>query len=139
MSSVIAKCVSLRSSPVPSLTAVLSCAVENIFAGDFPQRFHVFLLRVAVSSTNTYTYTYTYTYAYTYTDAYTYTYTYTRACTCAFAFACGRGRGRERGGEERRVVVGGSVGGWVGGVCVGAYVCVVCVVCAESLRSVPQE
>ena len=38
------------------------------------------------------------------------TYTNTRACTCAFACACGEGEGR----EERGVVVGGSVGGWVG-------------------------
>ena len=58
---------SSRASPVPSLTAVLSCAVENKYAGDLPQWFHVFLLRVAVSSKNTYTYTYTDTFSYAYT------------------------------------------------------------------------
>ena len=46
MFSVIAKCVSLLSSPVPSLTTVLSCAVEYIYiyiyASDLPQWFHVF-------------------------------------------------------------------------------------------------
>ena len=42
MFSVIAKCVSLRSSPVPSLTVVLSCAVEKFYVCDFPKRFHVF-------------------------------------------------------------------------------------------------
>ena len=39
---VIAKCVSSRASPVPSLTAVLSCTVENIYACDLPQWLHVF-------------------------------------------------------------------------------------------------
>ena len=42
-------CVSLRSSPVPSHTAVLSCAVEYIYiyiyVCDLPQWFHVFASR----------------------------------------------------------------------------------------------
>ena len=42
MFEVIPTCVSSRASPVLSLTAVLSCAVENKYAGDLPQRFHVF-------------------------------------------------------------------------------------------------
>ena len=59
--------------------------------------------------------------------------TYTRACTCAFACACGRER--ERGREGRGVVVGGSVGGWVGE-CVLVRMCVLCVLIpsAVSLR-----
>ena len=90
-----------------------------------------FLLRVVVSSTNSlaHVHTHTYTFSYTYTYACTYTYTISRACTfsraCTCAFACARACGRGRVGIQR----------WV-----GEYVLVrVCVVCADSLRSVPQE
>ena len=34
--------------------------------------------------------------------------------TCTFAFACACARGREEGREGRGVVLGGSVGRWVG-------------------------
>ena len=75
---------SLRSSPVASLTAVLSCAVENIYAGDLPQWFHVFFASRS-SFKRKYIYIHIYIHVHRnihiYIYIYIHKYTYTRACT----------------------------------------------------------
>ena len=62
----------------------------------------------------TYTYMYTYTYIYTYSCTYTYTYTSTYAYTHVHMRLRLRVRGGGRGEGGRGVVLGGSVGRWVG-------------------------
>ena len=123
MFSVIAKCVSSRASPVPSLTAVLSCAVEIYMLVTFHNGFMFFLLRAAVSST----------YADTDTD------TDTCACgvsvglcvgVCVCDCVCGECEWKAEEGRS------GGGGGW--------SVCCVCRLLdsnltADSLRSVPQD
>ena len=81
-------------------------------------------------------YTYIHTHTYTYTHTYTGTHIHTQVHMHVHIHVHVHVRVRVGGrGEERRVVVGGSVGGWV-----GEYVLVrVCVVCADSFRSVPQD
>ena len=90
---------------------MLSCAVENIYAGDLPQWFHVFFASRSCFKhkyiyIHTHTYTYTYTYAYTYIHIHIHTHTHTHVHVHIHV----------------HVVVGGCV--WV---CGGAYVCVLCV------------
>ena len=89
---------------------------------------------------------YIYIHIHIYIHMYMYTYIFMCVCVCVW---------EEEGRRAERVVVGGSVGGSVGEyVCVVCVVCVVlclcvgvcvfvlvavCVVCADSLRSVPQD
>ena len=69
-----------------------------------------------------------YTHIHKYRCMYIFTCMYMCVCVCVCVW-------EREGREGRGVVVGGSVGGWV-----GEYVLVrVCVVRADSLRSVPQQ
>ena len=132
---------SSRASPVPSLSAVLSCAVENIYACDLPQWFHVFFASRSCFK-HKYIYIHIHIYIHMYINIYTCMYIYTCLCVCVCVCVW---EGEEEGWC-------GVVGGWVGEyvlvcvlclcLCVGvcAFVLVaVCVVCADSLRSVPQD
>ena len=93
-------------------------------------------LKLTLTLTHTHIHVHTHLHMHIHTYTYTRTYTNTRACTCVFACAR-RGRGGGRGGrDERGVVVGGSVGGWVGE-CVLVRMCVLCVLIPSAVS--PQD
>ena len=105
---------SSRAAPVPSLAAVMSCAVENMYACDLPQWFHVFFAsRSCFKHKNIYIHMRIYIFIHIYIHIYICICIHMHIYTCMYIF-------HVHVHVRLRVRVGGigalegSGGGWVG-------------------------